>query len=126
VVTEAGLAVDAWPGIFVMTGPKVTSPAILRARVFWNNISLDLTGGTLTDLNHVNGVISGTSFYRAAVNGAARSGEAAFSGGPDAALRASTNSSPGAAHVWPAGWRIISADGAASAASRPEAGAVRR
>jgi hypothetical protein len=41
-----------------MTEPKISSPPILPAHAFWDNIRPDLTGATLIDFNLVSGAMA--------------------------------------------------------------------
>ena len=57
------------PSICVTTGPTISAPPILRARVSGLSIRLDLTGATLIDFDLVSGVVADARFSRATFSG---------------------------------------------------------
>lgn len=99
--------------ICVTPGTRIDVTLILRTRVFWPGIRLDLAGATLIDFNLIHGVMTDARFGGATFTGDARFGGAIFTGADFGGATFSRLTfersrvlSPDAQHVWPTGWRL--------------------
>jgi hypothetical protein len=104
---RAAFAGDAWFGEAAFTGDAGFGEAAFNGEAWFDRVTFG-RGALFGEA-----VFTGEAgFSKAAFGGGAWFGEAAFSDGADALHFDQTRIlSPGASHVWPAGWRLADADG---------------